>query len=226
MSRQNHCISEMVSQNYGSDWMSISGNKLYEAKEPILIRYCSNLQQEKSIYCVHHAYGEITDHIILFGTKLYKLKEENNLNLKQVSTEAVSYENLSSTNHMKNSKESHQSDISNINNTTVDNDDLRYISFNQLLHNLEDRIPLLVRELEKLGEVKDLLENKSTNENTYNIKKTQDTLNKDFDLLENRLDLLEENIIKLKEDLSSLQHQIEEMSSSGNLLSYIKKFLT
>ncbi|WP_143011266.1 hypothetical protein [Natronincola ferrireducens] len=253
LSRQNYHISEIVSQDYGNSWTSVSKSKLYRTKKPLLIRYLSNFQGEKTIYCLQHVYGEITDHILLFGTKLYKLKEKNTGDLRQVSPTAIEVGNFSSTPSMVIEKDggelppSEDSSIINDNHLNKSNADS---DLQQLLHNIEKHIALLMMELEKLQEIKGLLQNKSSAEddsstvidchssnvlldsfgslekNFSAIEKTQSTLEKDFEVFGEKLDSLDEEITLYREELLHLHEGIKEITYNTGFFNRIKNLFS
>ena len=176
LSRQNHHISEIVSQDYGNSWVLLNMNKLYKPKEPLLIRYSSNFPEEKAVYSLQHVYGEISDHISLFGIKLYKSREKNTSDFKQIISETIDVEQLSLPTSMDTKKEdgdlptSKESNgdtkLKNVNNLSDPNRD---INFHKLLQNIENHIVLLMMEFDKLREIKNSLQKKISTEDNVNI---------------------------------------------------------
>ncbi|SNS33164.1 hypothetical protein SAMN05446037_100824 [Anaerovirgula multivorans] len=245
LSKQNNNINEVVSNDYGLSWEPSSRNQSYRSKNPILIGYFSNHKLENKSSKIKYVYGEIEDNVNIFGAKLFKVKESsrvmnitsntsNTIHKEKDPHDDVSIsnniikENIDSSLDIKDTKLESSENIqtaeiqtAGINKGLVANDmkeiNRKDKSFDQLIYNIENHMNTLINELEKLLEIKNLLEKNSFNSEESNQSLTP-TKSKEFftnQLLEinNTLSILDKEKNNLKEKLNTLQNQFDIVES-------------
>lgn len=137
LSKQNDGINEILSDDYGLSWKGDS-NPNYKGSNIIAIKYASNNNAENKSSKFKCLYGEIKNNINIFSINLFKKNSpENIIDIAN---------NVSNTHHFI---------------AKTDENDKK--NLDKLIYNIENHIKVLSGELDKLFEIKKMLEKKTSN---------------------------------------------------------------
>ncbi|AOY76974.1 hypothetical protein [Clostridium formicaceticum] len=238
-SKQGNIINEIISEDYGINWTSISRTKAYKTNNPSLIRYSSNHESEKHHYKIHYVYGEIlNDTITIFGTKLMPTKSATNINIKTHISSPTTIENTSENTSSpieqneieeKNPSEIPQEPLNTPDPSKNEEDENLYdhgitkaeiVDFKVLLEHIEIHITRLVKELEKLEEVRMVLDEKNTqSSNTPSFTSylsSKELLCNKLQQMDQHISLLNEEKAGIQEELIHLQEKFSTMEDKLN----------
>ncbi|AKL95209.1 hypothetical protein CACET_c17610 [Clostridium aceticum] len=230
LSKQGNTINEIISEDYGINWTAISRNKSYKTDHPSLIRYSTNHEYERNNYKVQYVYGEILDDAItIFGTKLMPTKPINNINIKSHVSSPIAKEDSSpSLEEQDQTTVTGSCDTSEELLNTADTDEAKndashenlydrvitkgeIVDFEVLLDHIEEHITRLVGELEKLEEVRMVLEEKNTNPSNMpsftNYFSSKELLRNKFEEMNHHISVLNAEKTVLQDELSYLQEK-------------------
>lgn len=244
-SKQNDNINEFLSEDYGTTWAPTSKSKIYKATNPLLFRYATNKEAERKGYKVQYVYGEINEGIHLFGTKLINNPNEENIQVKKHIPDDIVAENKHEFSISKNNKLNKEADIVPANHDeaiattgpikfedSYQTDDINKPTDTDviiLFQDIESHMTKLVKQLEKLQELRELLRDKGNIQEEVLEEASQlsskdslliklNEMENNLSILKNEKDTIENNLSLLNEKCNNLEFKILDYQSKYSQL--------